>query len=1799
MTTKNTAINTARNTARRGADPIRFRGLTLAWSGVDSRPIRRWRGLFAALLIVLGAAVAAPEQAAAQTETTFLSNTGQFANTASNLVRATEFTTGAITYTLSSVAIRLGARSEPPTPVVKIYGDASGNPGTLVATMTNPATIVDSTLNIFIDPASTTLNASTTYWLVTSNSASTFGTGWVVSTNNNNNTDSSTAAGWSIGNARIKTDINTASWTNSSSRHRFQIRGTVPTTTPTPTNNAPVFADTTLTRSIAENTAASVNVGAVIPAATDTDTGDTLTYSMEVSTDAASFNFNETTRQITTKTGVTYDFETKFSYSVTIKVSDETDTDTVAVTITLTDVNEPPSAPGAPTVAATSGSTTSLDVSWTAPGNDGKPAIASYDLQYRAGASGSFTDGPQDVTGTSTTIASLNAGTSYQVQVRATNDEGDSGWSSSGSGSTSATTPTNNVPIVAIPIPDQVAPVGAVFNFFLLSTTFSDADNDTLSYAATQADGTDLPTWLSVSGTGRSFTGTPAAADVGVVSVKVTASDGKGGSVSDVFDITVEVDTTPPTLTSATVNTSGGGINLVFSETVNGSTGVKPPSSAYTVTADGVALPVISGGNPAVLLLSFQTVRIRQGQTVVITYTDPTTGDDTLAIQDAAGNDAASFTTGMNSVPAVTNNSTLAPVAPNAPTGLTATASGTDTINLSWTAPVDNGGRVITGYKIEVSIDSGTTWTDLVADTASTTTTYEHTGLAASTTRHYRVSAINSIGTGTTPSDVVMTTTGTADNNAPVVAIPIPDQTATEGALFSYAFPDTTFTDADSGDTLSYTATQGDGTDLPTWLSLNSRTFSGTPAASDVGIVSVKVTVSDGKGGSVSDEFDITVEADTTPPTLTSVTVNSTGTTISFQFSERINSVNVPQASDSAVTVTAGGIDVPVDKVVRSPLLLDVVWVAVDPVFIRQGQDVVVTYTDPTTGDDAKAIQDTSGNDAASFTTGMNSVPAVINNSTRAAVAPNAPTGLTATASGTTTINLSWTAPVDNGGRVITGYKIEVSIDSGTTWTDLVADTASTTTYEHTGLAASTTRHYRVSAINSIGTGTTPSDVVDATTGAAAAVTPTGNLLVSNLGQSSDDNPTIELLAQAFTTGAHAAGYTLTSITLDCDCGSYTAGTVTLHSGTRTGTKVADFTGSPNAANDLVLTPTMATTLSASTTYVIVTADDFSNPATNWFSTDSGAEDSGSAAGWSISNDAEVYRTSTMMWATSPGPYKIRVGGNAIGEATNNPPTVTNAIPDQTATEGEAFSYQFPDTTFNDTDTGDTLSYTATKGDGSNLPTWLTFTPATRTFEGTPTASDVETVAVKVTATDTSSATVSDDFNIVVRAATVLHCNPSDPYEVFCATLTVGTGVIQGDTLFGYSSGGLTWGAITPLSFPWRTATVRVTSLQYSDGGNLILGILKASGTTPSDGLLGASNFVLEVGTGADKKTFAINNPGTTLGATFPNHGLSWSVDEMVRVKLLRLKPFSEKGPELVAPSRTEGWLQVIWGEPADATKVKAYNVEWRTGEDEAYRFQRVDKSAREHHLYNLKSGIVYEVRVCELSKILTVNPYFVRGACSRYSGIRMPSSNVDNDIKVSIEFPEGGAIKTLSTSDTVIRWRYRVTGIHNSGPEVFPSSAHVVAAGRVALQYRKETRRITVYGTATSGARAPLIQSLDDLGIRMDWLVFDRVGSGYVEREFRVDPSFRTTTDRGPLMLYLLNDEQYDDRLLSGQAVAARRDNGIVRGVRRRPRCRRSMQFEPGGNRPAGRGRHARRERGGDRRTVERRRDRRGDRHF
>ncbi len=97
----------------------------------------------------------------------------------------------------------------------------------------------------------------------------------------------------------------------------------------------------------------------------------------------------------------------------------------------------------------------------------------------------------------------------------------------------------NTAPTVDNPIPDQTATAGTAFSYVFPANTFSDADSDNLTYTAAKSDDTALPTWLSFDGVTRTFSGTPQAANGGTLSVKVTADDGRSGTVSDTFDIMV------------------------------------------------------------------------------------------------------------------------------------------------------------------------------------------------------------------------------------------------------------------------------------------------------------------------------------------------------------------------------------------------------------------------------------------------------------------------------------------------------------------------------------------------------------------------------------------------------------------------------------------------------------------------------------------------------------------------------------------------------------------------------------------------------------------------------------------------------------------------------------------------------------------------------------------------------------------------------------------------------------------------------------------------------------------------------------------------------------------------------------------------------------------------------------------------------------------------------------------------------------------------------------------------------------
>ena len=195
-------------------------------------------------------------------------------------------------------------------------------------------------------------------------------------------------------------------------------------------NQAPTFSEgSSTTRRLAENTTGVHNVGNPITAA-DGD-GGTLRYLLG-GTDRASFTLD--VDQLQTVAGVTYDYEEKNSYEVTVRVEDgQGGSNTIEVTIDLIDQQEPPETPAAPGVSAAS--STSLTVTWTEPVNTG-PDVDDYDVQYREGDSGGFTSWTHNGAERTATITGRSPGTSYEVQVKARNDEGASDWSPSGTGST-------------------------------------------------------------------------------------------------------------------------------------------------------------------------------------------------------------------------------------------------------------------------------------------------------------------------------------------------------------------------------------------------------------------------------------------------------------------------------------------------------------------------------------------------------------------------------------------------------------------------------------------------------------------------------------------------------------------------------------------------------------------------------------------------------------------------------------------------------------------------------------------------------------------------------------------------------------------------------------------------------------------------------------------------------------------------------------------------------------------------------------------------------------------------------------------------------------------------------------------------------------------------------------------------------------------------------------------------------------------------------------------------------------------
>jgi len=290
------------------------------------------------------------------------------------------------------------------------------------------------------------------------------------------------------------------------------------------TNNAPMFAADTATRSIAENTAAGMAIGDPVTAM-DAD-NDTLAYTLG-GTDMASFAIVSTSGQLQTMAAL--DYETKTSYMVTVTADDGNGgTDSIAVTINVTDVAETtdnmPPAFDADLPARLTGKTgvTIQPVTFSATDLDGDTIAYSWDVDQTAlglmldAATGTVSGTPKKVYRASHVI-------------------------------TATATGGMDTHTVTVDIAGNTAPAFAVTSLSISITkdaeqrivlpTATDYDDDALTYSIVG----DLPAGLKPSPSGSSpltISGTPTVANIHT-SVTYVANDGRGGVARLALIITV------------------------------------------------------------------------------------------------------------------------------------------------------------------------------------------------------------------------------------------------------------------------------------------------------------------------------------------------------------------------------------------------------------------------------------------------------------------------------------------------------------------------------------------------------------------------------------------------------------------------------------------------------------------------------------------------------------------------------------------------------------------------------------------------------------------------------------------------------------------------------------------------------------------------------------------------------------------------------------------------------------------------------------------------------------------------------------------------------------------------------------------------------------------------------------------------------------------------------------------------------------------------------------------------------------
>ncbi len=461
---------------------------------------------------------------------------------------------------------------------------------------------------------------------------------------------------------------------------------------------------------------------------------------------------------------------------------------------------------------------------------------------------------------------------------------------------------TNQAPVVATLLTDQVVTQDQSFSFTLPEDAFVDPEGAGLNYVATVSGFDSQPAWLQFDPVTRTFSGTPDNGDVGSFVVTVGVTDDLSGMINQSFGLTVEnVNDAPMVLTPLPAQSAveDQSFSYVIPADTFSDIDVDDSLTLSATLADGSALPSWLSFDP-----STNTLTGIPGNDEIGTFS--------LSIF-ATDQSGATVNTSLLIEIANVNDAPIIPVKQIA-------------INEDQASMYEQAVLLDSAYDIDPTLDT-LTIVD-VGNAQHGTVTMDAWGKVTfqpdadyngSASFDYTVSdGQGGLTTGTVAITILPV------NDAPTVSATVADLQATEDQSFSIALPTDTFNDADAGDQLVYTAALSNGDPLPLWLSFDvaTLTVSGTPNNDGVGTLAIRITATDLAGATASTDFTITVANVNDAPVIAAALTDQ--------------SVNEDQAFSYAIPVgTFNDID-PGDSLTLSATLTDgsalPSWLSFDPV---------------------------------------------------------------------------------------------------------------------------------------------------------------------------------------------------------------------------------------------------------------------------------------------------------------------------------------------------------------------------------------------------------------------------------------------------------------------------------------------------------------------------------------------------------------------------------------------------------------------------------------------------------------------------------------------------------------------------------------------------------------------------------------------------------------------------------------------------------------------------------------------------